>query len=94
VTGVTRTSIGVHSNAGTFQSWTTISSRGYTRSEINKLITLLGIRKTCHSSGRNLLLYLFIKRVIRMTIVIIEEFHCYQLHTKFYPIFFLKAIHM
>jgi hypothetical protein len=47
---------------------------------------LYGIRRNCHSSGRNLLLYQFIKRLIRL--IIIEESPSYQLPTKFYPTFF------
>jgi hypothetical protein len=52
------------------------------------LLILIGIRKNFQNSGRNLLLYLFIRRVIKRTVVIIEEYHCYQLHTKSYPTFF------
>jgi hypothetical protein len=37
------------------------------------LFVLYGIRRNCHSSGRNLLLYQFIKRVIRLIAIIIEE---------------------
>jgi hypothetical protein len=33
------------------------------------------IRKNYHSSGRNLLLYVFLKRAIKLTVVIIEEYH-------------------
>jgi hypothetical protein len=36
------------------------------------LFVLYGIRRNCQSSGRNLLLYQFIKRVIRLTLIIIE----------------------
>jgi hypothetical protein len=36
--------------------------------------------------GRILLLYQFIARAIKMTVVITEAYHCYQLYTKFYPI--------
>jgi hypothetical protein len=39
-------------------------------SEIQKLV-LYGIRRNCHSIGRNLLLYQFIKRVIRLIVIII-----------------------
>jgi hypothetical protein len=53
-----------------------------------KLLIVFGINKNCQNSGRNLLLYLFIRRVIERTAVIIEEYHCYQLHTKSYPTFF------
>jgi hypothetical protein len=54
-------------------------------SEIRKLICSIW---NCHSSGRNLLLYQFIKRVISLIVIIIEESPSYQLHTKFYPPFF------
>jgi hypothetical protein len=47
-----------------------------------------GIRRNWHSSGRNLLLYQFIRRVIRLIVIIIEESPSYQLSTKFYPTFF------
>jgi hypothetical protein len=33
-------------------------------------------------------LYQFIRMVIKLTVVIIVGYHCYQLHTKFYPIFY------
>jgi hypothetical protein len=52
------------------------------------LFVLYGIRRNCHSSGRNLLLYQFIKRVTRLIVIIIEETPSYQLPTKFYPTFF------
>jgi hypothetical protein len=56
-------------------------------SEIQNLRVLYGIRRNCCSSGRNLLLYQFIKRVIRLIIIIIEESPSYQLPTKSYPPF-------
>jgi hypothetical protein len=34
---------------------------------------LYGIRRNCHSSGRNLLSHQFIKRVVRLAVIIIEE---------------------
>jgi hypothetical protein len=52
------------------------------RSDMHKLI-LFGITKNYHISGRNLLLYLFVKRVIKLTALIIEECGYYQLRTKF-----------
>jgi hypothetical protein len=52
-------------------------------SEIHRLICVYGIRRNCHSSGRNLLLYQFIKRAIRLIVIIIEESPSYQLSTKF-----------
>jgi len=47
------------------------------------LLILFVTRNNCHGSGMNL----FIKRVIKLTVVITEGYHCCQLHTKFYPIF-------
>jgi hypothetical protein len=35
--------------------------------------------------------YLFTRRVIKLTVVIIVGCHCYQLHTKFYPVFFFQG---
>jgi hypothetical protein len=54
-------------------------------SEIHKLIFLYGIGRNCHSSGRSLLLYQFIKRVTILTVIIIEVSPSYRLPTKFYP---------
>jgi hypothetical protein len=42
-------------------------------------------------SGRSLLLYQFTWMVMKLTAVIIEEYHCYKLHTKFYPTPSLKV---
>jgi hypothetical protein len=53
-----------------------------------KLFVLYGIRMNCHSSGRNLLLYQFIKTVIKLTVIIIEDSLSYQLPTKFHSTFF------
>jgi hypothetical protein len=49
----------------------------------NSLI-LSEIRKNYLNSGRSLLLYQFTKRVTQLTVIIIVEYHYYQLHTKFY----------
>jgi hypothetical protein len=51
------------------------------------LLILFGIRKNCHSSGRNLLLFLYIKRGMKLTVVMIQEYRYYQLHTTVCPIF-------
>jgi hypothetical protein len=56
---------------------------GTLRSEIHKLI-----KKNCLTSGKSQLWYLFTKRVIKLTVVIIKAFRCCQLHTKFYETFF------
>jgi len=55
------------------------------------LLILLGIWKNCYNSGRNILLYLFINKVIKPTAVIIEGYDCFELHTKFYPVFFSEG---
>jgi hypothetical protein len=57
-------------------------------SEIHRLICFIWKRRNCHSSGRNLLLYQSIKRVIRLTVIIIDEYPFYQLPTEFYSTFF------
>jgi hypothetical protein len=56
------------------------------RSEIVKLINPFEIRKNCLISGRSLLLYQFTRRARKLTVVIIEEHHSYQIHTKLYPV--------
>jgi len=55
------------------------------------LLILFATRKNCHSSERNVLLYLFMRRVKELTAVIIDGYHCYELHTKFYPIFLSRG---
>jgi hypothetical protein len=60
-------------------------------SEIHKLFFFL-IRKNCLRSGRSLLLYQFTRMAIKLTVVIIEAYHCYQLHTKFFQISFSQGL--
>jgi hypothetical protein len=54
---------------------------------INSFI-LFGIRKTCLSSGRSLLLYQYKRMEIELIVVIIEAHHCYGLDATFYQISF------
>jgi hypothetical protein len=54
-------------------------------------LILFGIRKNCHSNGRKLLLDILIKGVIKLAVIIVEEYYCYQLHTKFYLTFFSES---
>jgi len=52
---------------------------------LTNLFVLYGIRRNCHSSGRNVLLYQFIKMVIRLTVIIIRNFlliNCLQMFIK------------
>jgi hypothetical protein len=64
--------------------------RYYGLRSINSLI-LFGVRKNCRINGRSLLLYQFARRVIKLSVAIIEGYRCYQLHTKFYPISFSQG---
>jgi hypothetical protein len=54
-------------------------------------LILCGLRKNCLISGRSLLLYQFRRRTIKVTVVIVMGYHCYQLHTSFYPISFIQC---
>jgi len=56
------------------------------------LLFLFGIRRNCLRSGRNLSLYLCIRRTIKQIVVItcIGAYHFCQLHTKFYLTFFCQ----
>jgi hypothetical protein len=53
------------------------------RPESTNSIILFGIRKNCLISESSLLVYQFRKRVIKLTVIIIMGYHCYQLHTEF-----------
>jgi hypothetical protein len=55
-------------------------------SEIHRLINSIWNKEELPQQQKYLLFYLFIKRVIK-TLVIIEGYHCYLVHTKFYPMF-------
>jgi hypothetical protein len=54
---------------------------------VNSLI-LFGIRKNYLLRGKSPLLYQLTRRVVKLAVIIIEGYHCFQLHTTFYPIFF------
>jgi hypothetical protein len=56
-------------------------------SKIHKLICSKWNKEELPQYRRNLLLYQFIKRAIRLTVIIIEESPSYQLPTKLYPTF-------
>jgi hypothetical protein len=47
------------------------------------LLILFGISMNCHSSGKNQLFYIFINGAMKLTVVIIDGYHCYQLHKQF-----------
>jgi hypothetical protein len=48
----------------------------------SKFLSLFGIMRNCQRSGRNVLLYVFIRMVIKPTVIIIEDLHCYQYATR------------
>jgi len=60
------------------------------RCEIHKIINSIRTRRNCLRSGSIRSLCLFIKRVIKQIVVIIEAYHFCQLVTKFYPISYVK----
>jgi len=53
--------------------------------EIHKLLNLFGIRGNCLRSGRSRSLCLFMRRMIKQTVVIIEAHHFCQQRATFYP---------
>jgi hypothetical protein len=59
--------------------------------EVHKPNIYIWNKEELLSSERNLLFYIFIRSVIKLTVVIIKEHHYYQLHTKFYPKFFCQG---
>jgi hypothetical protein len=54
--------------------------------QINKLVTFIWNKEELPDWWKGVLLYLFKRKAINLTVVITEEHHCYQLHTKFYLI--------
>jgi hypothetical protein len=52
------------------------------------LFVLYVIRRNFQSSGGHVLLYQFIKMVIRLIVFVVEGSPSYELPTKFYPSFF------
>jgi hypothetical protein len=64
------------------------SSEHYCILRYINLLHWSGTKKNCLTSGKSQL-YLFTKRMMKLTAVNIEANHCCQLHTKFYLTFFL-----
>jgi hypothetical protein len=58
------------------------------RSEIHKLINCIWNKEELPEQWKESIIVPIIRRVIKWTVVIIEEYHCYQLHIKSYPTFF------
>jgi len=76
-----------HKSPGTDQIQTEMIKTGKKTNVLRSinLLILFGIERKCLSSGRSPSLYLFMRRVIKQTVVIIGAYHLCQLHTKFYP---------
>jgi hypothetical protein len=55
-------------------------------SAIHKLINSVWYKEELPDSGKSPLMYQFTRMVIKLNVIIIEGYHCYQLHTKFYRI--------
>jgi len=49
------------------------------------LVIVFGIRTNCLRSGRSPPFYLFTKREVKTTLVIVEAYHFCQFSTNFYP---------
>jgi hypothetical protein len=56
---------------------------------INSLYSF-GRRKNCHKNGKNPLFFQFIRKAIKWTVIIIEEFHTCLLHIKFFQTYFYQ----
>jgi hypothetical protein len=65
-----------------WQNWLKQEMKHYCLRSINSLI-LFRIRKNCLINGRSLLLYQFTSGAMKLILIIIMEYHWYQLHTIF-----------
>jgi hypothetical protein len=61
-----------------------IQAEGETlQSKIHKLINIIWNKEELPDQWKE---YKFTRRAIKLTVSIITGYHCYQLHTKFYPV--------
>jgi len=58
---------------------------------IRNLINSIWNKEKLPQQWKESLLYLFNLSLTELTVLIIEEYHCYELHTKLYPIFFSQG---
>jgi hypothetical protein len=56
--------------------------------EIQKLVELIWNKEELPHQWKESIVVPFTKRVIKLTVVIIQEYHSCQLHAKFYQTFF------
>jgi hypothetical protein len=53
-------------------------------SAIHKLINSVWNKEELPDQSKESIMYQFTKRLMKLTVIIIVGYHCYQLHTKFY----------
>jgi hypothetical protein len=61
------------------------------RSKIHKLINSIWNKEELPDQWKESIIVLVHKKSIKLTVVIIVGYHCYQRRTKFYPIFFSQG---
>jgi hypothetical protein len=61
------------------------------RSEIHKIVHSICNKEELPQQWKESIIVPVHKRVIKLTIVIIVGYHCYQFHAKCYPIFFSQG---
>jgi hypothetical protein len=61
-------------------------------SENHKLIHSIRNREEVSQQWSNYIVCIY-KTALKLAVVTIREYHCYQLHTKFYPTFFPTDVH-
>jgi hypothetical protein len=61
------------------------------RSEIHKVITSIWNKEELPHQGKESIIVSINKKVIKVTVVIMEVYHRCQLHTKFYSVFLSRA---
>jgi ABC-type glycerol-3-phosphate transport system permease component len=60
-------------------------------SKIHKLITSIWNKEELPDRWKESIIVLVYKNVIKLTVVIIVGYHCYQLRTKFYTLYFFQG---
>lgn len=59
--------------------------------EIHKLVSSLWNKEELHEQWKDQAFYLFVRKVMKQTVVITEACHCCQLHTNSYPTFICQV---
>jgi hypothetical protein len=61
------------------------------RSDIHKLINSIWNKEELPDQWKDFIIAPIYKKDDNLAVVIVVVYHCYQLHTKFYPIFFSQV---